>query len=181
MIKYMSDDSFIGKYQRLIKNAVIPYQHKVLFDKEEGAEKSHVAMNFVNAAKALKGEKTEDGFFGMVFQDSDAYKWLEAAAYSLVNYPDEELEKQADEMVDLISAAQDTDGYLQTYFTIKDREKRWTNLQEAHELYCSGHMMEAAVAYYTATGKKKILDVALKNMECICYNEYIKIAGKYSL
>jgi DUF1680 family protein len=176
MIKYMSDDSFIGKYQRLIKNAVIPYQHKVLFDKEEGAEKSHVAMNFVNAAKALKGEKTEDGFFGMVFQDSDAYKWLEAAAYSLVNYPDEDLERKADEMVDLISAAQDTDGYLQTYFTIKDREKRWTNLQEAHELYCSGHMMEAAVAYYTATGKKKILDVALKNMECI-YRHFITDAN----
>ena len=176
MIKYMSDDSFIGKYQRLIKNAVIPYQHKVLFDKEEGAEKSHVVMNFVNAAKALKGEKTEDGFFGMVFQDSDAYKWLEAAAYSLVNYPDEDLERKADEMVDLISAAQDTDGYLQTYFTIKDREKRWTNLQEAHELYCSGHMMEAAVAYYTATGKKKILDVALKNMECI-YRHFITDAN----
>lgn len=158
---------FIGKYQTIVADTVIPYQYSVLWDRAEGAEKSHVAQNFINAAKALNGEDIGDGFYGMVFQDSDAYKWLEAAAYSLANKPDADLESRADGLIDLIAAAQDTDGYLNTAFTIKDREKRWTNLLEGHELYCSGHMIEAACAYYEATGKRKLLDVAEKNAECI--------------
>lgn len=163
---------FIGKYQQLVRDAVIPYQHSVLWDKAPNAEKSHVAANFINAGKALRGEDTADGFYGMVFQDSDAAKWLEAAAYSLAAKPDDALEKQADELIDLIAAAQDKDGYLNTYFTIKDTDKRWTNLLEGHELYCSGHMIEAACAYYEATGKRKLLDVASKNAECI-YDRFI--------
>ncbi|MGN0667330.1 MAG: glycoside hydrolase family 127 protein, partial [Huintestinicola sp.] len=119
-----------------------------------------------------------DGFYGMVFQDSDAYKWLEAVAYALANKADSTLEKQADELIDLIAAAQDEDGYLNTYFTIKDREKRWTNLLEGHELYCSGHMIEAACAYFEATGKRTLLDIAIKNAECI-YDRFVtkKIKG----
>ena len=158
---------FMKKYQEIVHNAVIPYQHSVLWDKAEGAEKSHVAANFINAARALRGEDIGDGFYGMVFQDSDAYKWLEAAAYALANNADRALEKQADELIDLIAAAQDEDGYLNTAFTIKDRDKRWKNLLEGHELYCAGHMIEAACAYYEATGKRKMLDVAVKNAECI--------------
>ncbi|MGN1136338.1 MAG: glycoside hydrolase family 127 protein [Oscillospiraceae bacterium] len=163
---------FIGKYQQLVRETVIPYQHSVLWDKAPDTEKSHVAANFINAGKALRGEDTADGFYGMVFQDSDAAKWLEAAAYSLAVHPDENLEKQADELIDLIAAAQDNDGYLNTYFTVKDTEKRWTNLLEGHELYCSGHMIEAACAYYEATGKRTLLDVASKNAECI-YNRFV--------
>lgn len=158
---------FIGKYQRLIKDVVIPYQYSVLCDKAPDAEKSHVIANFVNAGKALRGEDTGDGFYGMVFQDSDAAKWLEAVAYSLALFPDKELEKTADELIEVIAAAQDEDGYLDTYFTIKDREKRWTNLLEAHELYCAGHMMEAAVAYKESTGKDRLLKVMLKNVQHI--------------
>ena len=161
-------DGFIGKYQRLIKDVVIPYQYSVLCDKAPDAEKSHVIANFVNAGKALRGEDAGDGFYGMVFQDSDAAKWLEAAAYSLALFPDKELEKTADELIEIIAAAQDEDGYLDTYFTIKDREKRWTNLLEAHELYCAGHMMEAAVAYRESTGKDSLLKVMLKNVQHIC-------------
>lgn len=164
---------FIEKYQNIVSKVVIPYQYSVLWDRAEGAEKSHVAQNFINAAKALRGEGIADGFYGMVFQDSDAYKWLEAAAYSLAMHRDETLERNADELIDLISAAQDKDGYLNTYFTIKDREKRWTNLLEGHELYCSGHMIEAACAYYEATGKRKLLDVAVRNAECI-YDRFIR-------
>lgn len=169
---------FIEKYQNIVHDTVIPYQYSVLWDKAEGAEKSHVATNFINATKALKGEDVVDGFYGMVFQDSDAYKWLEAVAYALTNKADSNLEKQADELIDLISSAQDEDGYLNTYFTVKDREKRWTNLLEGHELYCSGHMIEAACAYYEATGKSKLLDVAVKNAECI-YHRFVeqKIKG----
>lgn len=164
---------FIEKYQNIVRNTVIPYQHSVLWDKAEGAEKSHVAQNFINAAKALKGENVGDGFYGMVFQDSDAYKWLEAVAYTLANSPDTELEQKSDELIDLIAAAQDTDGYLNTAFTVKDKEKRWTNLLEGHELYCSGHMIEAACAYYEATGKRKLLETAERNAECI-YDRFVK-------
>lgn len=160
-------EGFMGRYQKLIKDVVIPYQYSVLRDEAEGAEKSHVIQNFINAGKALRGEDVGDGFYGMVFQDSDAAKWLEAVAYALVLYPDAQLEATADEVIDIIAAAQDTDGYLNTYYTIKDRDKRWKNLLEGHELYCSGHMMEAAVAYYEATGKDKLLKVMLKNAECI--------------
>lgn len=167
---------FIGEYQKLIKDTVIPYQYSVLCDEAKDAEKSHVIDNFINAAAALKGEDTGDGFYGMVFQDSDAAKWLEAVAYSLAVLPDKKLEETADKVIDLIAAAQDEDGYLNTYFTIKDREKRWTNLQEGHELYCSGHMMEAACAYFEATGKDKLLKVMLKNAEHI-YNVFI--TGKH--
>lgn len=163
---------FIEKYQDIVHREVIPYQHNVLFDMAECAEKSHVAANFINAAKALKGEDAGDGFYGMVFQDSDAYKWLEAAAYAIADKPDKRLQQQADELIDIIAAAQDKDGYLNTYFTIKDAEKRWTNLLEGHELYCAGHLIEAACAYYEATGKRKLLDVAVKNAECI-YERFV--------
>ncbi len=158
---------FINRWQRLVKDTIIPYQYEVLNDRAEGVEKSHVIDNFRNAANALRGEDVGDGFYGMVFQDSDAAKWIEAAAFSLISYPDPELEKTVDEVIDIISEAQDDDGYLNTYFTIKDREKRWQNLMEGHELYCSGHMMEAACAYFEATGKDKLLKVMEKNAEHI--------------
>lgn len=161
---YHADNSFLGQYQKLIKQEVIPYQYLVLCDQAEGAEKSHVIANFINAGKALRGEDTEDGFYGMVFQDSDAAKWLEAAAYPLTIFPDKKLEATADHLIELIEQAQDTDGYLNTRFTIKDRDKRWTNLLEGHELYCAGHMIEAACAYYEATGKDRLLKVMQKNV-----------------
>ena len=164
---------FIGRYQKLIRETVIPYQYSVLCDEAPDTEKSHVVQNFINAGKAVKGEDTGDGFYGMVFQDSDAAKWIEAAAYSLSVYPDEKLEKTVDSLVDIIAEAQDKDGYLNTYFTIKDKDKRWKNLLEGHELYCSGHMMEAACAYYEATGKKKLLDVMLRNAGHI-YEHFVK-------
>ncbi|MCH5324820.1 MAG: glycoside hydrolase family 127 protein [Eubacterium sp.] len=163
---------FIGKYQRLVRDTVIPYQYSVLCDAAEGAEKSHVIDNFINAAKALRGEDVGDGFYGMVFQDSDAAKWIEAAAYSLACFPDKRLEETVDGVIEKIAAAQDEDGYLNTYYTIKDKDKRWTNLLEGHELYCSGHMMEAACAYYQVTGKRVLLDVMLKNAEHI-YKHFI--------
>lgn len=160
---YKCGDGFINQYQKLIKEEVIPYQYAVLNDEIQGVEKSHVIANFVNAARAVRGEDVGDGFYGMVFQDSDAAKWLEAVAFCLADFPDAELEKKADDLILKIEAAQDADGYLNTYYTIKDQEKRWTNLLEGHELYCAGHMMEAAVAYYEVTGKDRLLKVMQKN------------------
>lgn len=170
-VAYKSE-GFIGRYQKLIKDTVIPYQYTVLCDEAPDTEKSHVVQNFINAGKAVRCEDVGDGFYGMVFQDSDAAKWIEAAAYSLADFPDAELENTVDELIEKIESAQDIDGYLNTYFTIKDKDKRWTNLSEGHELYCSGHMIEAACAYYEVTGKRKLLDVMLKNAEHI-YNHFI--------
>jgi len=170
-ISSYSAEGFIGKYQELVRNTVIPYQYEVLCDRA-GGEKSHVIQNFENAAKALRGEDIGDGFYGMVFQDSDAAKWLEAAAYSLSVHPDSELERRCDELISLIASAQDEDGYLNTYYTVKDRDKRWTNLLEGHELYCSGHMFEAGAAYFEATGKRELMDVCLKNAKHI-YRHFI--------
>lgn len=170
---YKSSNGFLYRYQRLVREVAVPYQYAVLHDEIEGVEKSHVAANFENAARVLRGEGTGDGFYGEVFQDSDAAKWLEAAAYSLMTYPDEELERRMDELIEKIAAAQDADGYLNTYYTIKDRDKRWTNLQEGHELYCAGHMMEAATAYFEATGKDRLLKVMQKNVEHI-YQYFVK-------
>ncbi|HZK28185.1 MAG TPA: beta-L-arabinofuranosidase domain-containing protein [Thermoclostridium sp.] len=147
-------DAFWSKRQALITDTVIPYQEKILDDKVESVEKSHAFANFRIAAGLEEGE-----FFGMVFQDSDVAKWLEAVAYSLCVKPDADLEKRADQIIDIIAKAQQPDGYLNTYFTIKEPEKRWKNLHECHELYCAGHMMEAAAAYYKATGKDKLLNV----------------------
>lgn len=176
---YKSENGFIYQYQKLIKEEVIPYQYAVLNDAVEGVEKSHVVANFENAAKAVKGEDIRDGFYGMVFQDSDAAKWLEAVGYILADFPDADLEQKADDLIDKIAAAQDTDGYLNTYFTIKDKEKRWKNLMEGHELYCAGHMMEAAVAYYEATGKDKLLKVMQKNAAHIYQHFIIEKAEGY--
>ncbi|MCL2368109.1 MAG: glycoside hydrolase family 127 protein, partial [Oscillospiraceae bacterium] len=96
------------------------------------------------------------------FQDSDLYKWLESVAYALVIHPDPSLERLADEAIALIGGAQQPDGYINTYYTAKEPARRWTNLQQGHELYCAGHLIEAAVAYYEATEKRACLDIAIR-------------------
>lgn len=111
--------------------------------------------NFENAAK---GEGEHSGIF---FDDSDVYKALEGMAYSLINNPDPELEKKADEWIDKFAAAQQPDGYINTFYTLTGLDKRWTNMDK-HEMCCAGHMIEAGVAYYQATGKRKLLDVCIR-------------------
>jgi DUF1680 family protein len=115
--------------------------------------------NFAKAAGLMEGE-----FEGIYFNDSDLYKVIEGAAYSLKSHPDPELEKYVDGVIEKIAAAQWEDGYLYTFYSLPQRqpEKRWTDVQSKHELYCAGHFFEAAVAYYQATGKRKILDVAIR-------------------
>ncbi|NLG90073.1 MAG: glycoside hydrolase family 127 protein [Clostridiaceae bacterium] len=150
-------DSFWSGYQKLVKEVVLPYQWEVMNDRVPEAEPSHVIKNLRIAAGLEDGE-----FYGFFFQDTDLAKWLEAVAYILETYPDPELEKLADEAIDLVEKAQQPDGYLNTYFTIKKKGKRWTNLYECHELYTAGHFIEAGVAYYQATGKRKLLDIVCR-------------------
>jgi DUF1680 family protein len=112
--------------------------------------------NFEKVARK-KGEQFE----GIYYDDSDVYKALEAMAYSLKTHPNKELESKADEWINKIAAAQLPDGYLNTYYTLRGLQDRWTDI-EKHEDYNAGHLIEAAVAYYNVTGKRKLLDVALR-------------------
>ena len=123
------------------------------------SEPTYCIHNFRIAAGEERREK------GVVFQDTDLYKWLGAVAYTIAGGRGEHLEELADQVIDLIGKAQEPDGYLNTYFSVNAPAKKWTNLVEGHELYTAGHMIEAAVAYYQATGKEKILNIAKKNAD----------------
>lgn len=153
---------FWKTYTDIAKDKIIPYQWLAINDQIPDTEPSHAIRNFRVAAGLEEGT-----FGGMVFQDSDVAKWLEAVAYRLTIDPDAELEKTADEVIDLIGQAQEEDGYLNTYFQIREPDKKFTNLLDCHELYCAGHMTEAAVAYYEATGKDKLLNIMCRYIDLI--------------
>ena len=157
------DDHYWNKYIALIPDKVIPYQWEILNDRVPDTPPSYCLKNFRIAAGEEEGERQ-----GEVFQDSDLAKWLEAVAYSLSCHPDPELEKTADKVIALISNAQEADGYLNTYFTLNEPDRKWKNLMEGHELYCAGHFIEAAVAYLEATGKKAFLDIVCRLADHIC-------------
>jgi len=156
------NDPFWNHVRETVRVEGIPYQWKALNDEIPDAEPSRCMRNFRIAAGKEKGEH-----WGWAFQDSDVAKWLEAVAYSLMWHPDAELEKTADEAIEAVCAAQQPDGYLGTYYTIKGLDKRWTNLKDHHEMYVAGHMIEAAVAYYQTTGKRKLLDACLRLVDHI--------------
>ena len=109
----------------------------------------------------IVGGSRQGKFEGIFYDDSDVFKALEAIAYSLKNRPNPSLEKKADEWIDKIAAAQQKDGYINTYYTLNGLDKRWTDMS-MHEDYNGGHLIEAAVAYYQSTGKRKLLDVAIR-------------------
>ncbi|MCL2579615.1 MAG: glycoside hydrolase family 127 protein [Oscillospiraceae bacterium] len=170
-------DSFWSGYLRLIKGTVLPFQWSALND-EEGirveiensdapipTEKSHAIANLKIAAGLASG--THQGYW---FQDTDVYKWLEGVGHILNHFPDKELETLADEAIDLIEAAMEPDGYLNTFYQLRTPELKFKQLHLSHEMYCCGHLIEAAVAYYTATGKDKILRLACKFADCIDQN-----------
>lgn len=111
-----------------------------------------------NFEKAAKHSGKHEGIY---YDDSDVYKAIEAIAYALKNHPDASLEKNTDEWIDKIAAAQLPDGYLNTYYELTDINKRWTDM-EKHEDYCAGHLIEAGIAYYNTTGKDKLLNTAIR-------------------
>ena len=116
---------------------------------------------------AVAGGLVEGEFEGRRYNDSDVYKVLEGAAYTLAQERDPELEVRIDEIIDWIAAAQGEDGYLNTYYTLVKPDRRWMEIDHGHELYCAGHLIEAAVAYRRATGKEKLLEVAARFADCI--------------
>lgn len=97
-----------------------------------------------------------------LFMDSDVYKWLEAAAYDLGNRPDPQVQAMADELIALLEAAQQDDGYLNSYYQVVAPHRRWVDLDHGHEMYCAGHLIEAAVALHRTTGNTRLLGVATR-------------------
>ena len=130
--------------------------------------------NFSNAAQHLKDPSKVFKVTGLAFDDTDPYKTLEGAAYILQTYPDKKLEAYCDSVIDVIGSAQEPDGYLYTSRTQNPQQphewagdKRWSMDEDlSHELYNLGHMVEGAVAYYQATGKRKFLDIACRYADC---------------
>ncbi len=178
-------DSFWGREQELVRKEVIPYQWDALNDNIPDAAPSFCMRNFKVAGRLMKekrentkfiepkysfrgfnalpeaGKEPEsDKFYGFVFQDSDFSKWIEAVGYTLTTHPDPELEKIADKAIDIVCDAQYENGYLDTYYIIGGMDRIFTNLQDHHELYCLGHLLEGAISYYQATGKDKLLIAA---------------------
>lgn len=164
---------FWQRYRQLVVKEVLPYQWAVMNDEADisiaadpqnnGQDKnSHAVANLKIAAGKMKGHH-----YGFPFQDTDVYKWLEAAAYSFSYHQDEDLKKITDSLVDLIADAQEDDGYLSTLFQIDEPKRKFKRLQQSHELYTMGHYIEAGVAYYNATGSQKSLDIAIKMADCI--------------
>ena len=118
--------------------------------------------NFIKAAGLMEG-----GHEGIYFDDSDVYKAMEGISYSLVNNPNPELDALLDKWIAYMAKAQQPDGYLNTFYTLNGLDKRWTDM-EKHEMYCAGHMMEAAVAHHKATGKTTFLNIATKYADYLC-------------
>jgi Uncharacterized protein conserved in bacteria len=156
------EDRFWANRIKMIAQEVIPYQWEALNDNIPGAAPSHAIANFGIAAGEL-----QDEFMGMQFQDSEVGKWLEAASYSLNIYPNAQLESVIDELIDLMERAQQADGYLNTYYIVAKPEQRWQDFSFGHELYCAGHLIEAAVAYCQATGKRKMLNIMCRYMDYV--------------
>lgn len=142
------DDEFWSKRQQTNRTATLPH----LFEELERAG------NIPNLRLAAEGKR--EGYQGPVYMDSDLYKALEAAAYVLKQHPDDPIRAKVDEVIDILERAQQPDGYLNSYFQVVAPDKRWSNLRDWHELYCAGHLIEAAVAHYHATGSERLLNIA---------------------
>jgi DUF1680 family protein len=115
---------------------------------------------------------------GLFFNDSDLYKWLEAASWVVARGPDALLEKRIDEGITLIERAQGEDGYIDSYFCLEREGERWTNLRDLHEMYCAGHLIQAAVAHHRATGQRRLLNVAVRVADLLCERFGPKSEGK---
>jgi len=163
------NDNFWLPKIKLVQDVTIRYA----FDK---CDKEGRMQNFLVAGGKKKG--TYKG--KMPFDDTDLYKIIEGASYSLISNPNPELDAYIDSIVAIIKIGQESDGYLTTWFTInrqkppaswvKPSTNRWENIESSHELYNSGHLFEAAAAHYWATGKRNFLDIAIKNADLLVNN-----------
>lgn len=144
------DDAFWAPRISGLSETTVP------FCLDQCCTKTSRVNNFAVAAGLAEGR-----WQGLFYDDSDLYKTIEGAAYSLQNNPDAALEAKLDSIISIIAAAQLGDGYLDTYYILEKPGERWTDMDK-HEMYCCGHLIEAAIAYRDATGKRTLLDVAEK-------------------
>jgi DUF1680 family protein len=156
-------DEFWSPRMETNRKVTIPYAFKM-------CEDTGRIDNFAIAGRLKQGK-----FRGIYFNDSDVYKVIEGAAYSLAIHPAPELDKYLDDLIVKIAAAQEKDGYLYTARTLMGPDytppggkERWSDMAGGHELYCVGHLYEGAVAHYRATGKRTLLNVAIKNADLVC-------------
>lgn len=148
-IKNVKISGFMGKYLDRTVNITIPSQYEIL-------EETGRIDNFRRASGKIK--KDFQGFF---FNDSDVYKWLEAASSALINLSsDNDLKEKIDAVIKEIEDAQDENGYLNTFFTFEKKEDRWTDLANMHELYCAGHLIQAAIMHKRVTGEDRLFNIA---------------------
>lgn len=152
----------LAEKRRLAASVTVPYIRKAIFDEHDDIVKSGAAENFKIAAGRSHAQ-----FHGLVSQDSDMFKWMEAASLALLVWEDKEEKEKLDMAIELIGTAQQKDGYLNTYFIINGLKNKWGTLKEACQLYCAGHLLEAAVSNYEAAGEKKLLQIAISYANCI--------------
>lgn len=158
-------DSFWGQRLQASREVTIP----LAFSK---CEETGRYENFIKAAHPSDTYKVE----GLSFDDTDVYKTIEGASYSLQTYPDKKLQKYIDSILVIVAGAQEPDGYLYTARTMNPKhphnwagKERWVAVENlSHEFYNLGHMVEGAVAHYQATGKRNFLDIAIKYADCVC-------------
>lgn len=158
-------DSFWGQRLKASREVTIP----LAFSK---CEETGRYRNFELAAYPSDTTKVT----GYSFDDTDVYKTIEGASYSLQTYPDKQLAHYMDSVLDIVAAAQEPDGYLYTARTMNPKHphewagsKRWEKVEElSHEFYNLGHMVEGAIAHYQATGSRKFLDIAIRYADCVC-------------
>src|SRR5262245_27993065 len=162
------NDAFLAPRIEINRTVTIPFA----FQKDEETGRVN---NFERAAAALRGDLTDKKAPGYPFDDTDLYKVIEGASYALSVHPDPKLDAYVDSLIAKIAAAQEKDGYLYTTRTIDPAhphpwagKERWElERDDSHELYDLGHLYEAAVAHYQATGKRTLLDVALKSADLL--------------
>ncbi len=147
---------FWAQWQSINRRTTLPHGYEML-------EKAGNFHNFRVAAGLTEGR-----YQGPVFMDSDVYKWLEAAAYELHLHPNTGLQQQAAEVIALIGAAQQSDGYINTHYQVVEHGQRWIDLDFGHELYCAGHLFQAAAAHYRATHSTHLLDIATRFADLLC-------------
>ena len=143
-------DSFWAPRLKLIREVTLAEQYEQMV-------KTGRLDNFRRAAGA-----EEIPFRGFYFNDSDVYKWIESVSWALAGNDNPKLLSLLDEVIGLVESAQQSDGYLNTYFMFERVKERWTNLKDMHELYCAGHFIQAALAHHRVTGSDRLLQVARK-------------------
>ncbi len=153
---------FWKSWTETVRNVTIPTQHMRL-DEEGFLE----VLDFDKPAGPLARPIQPSGLSMQHFFDSDFGKWIEAASYTLKNNPNPDIEAKIDAIVEKLEHGQMADGYLNSWFIRREPEKRWTNLRDLHEMYSMGHLLEGAVAYYEATGKRRFLDVMIRAVDHI--------------